>query len=61
MTQELAVDFYKQELDLAVADAKVASYSEAKIRKESLDRVDLAKNPDILKLLSANKKKVLNS
>ena len=43
-------------MSAAVADAKVASYSEAKIRKESLDRVDLAKNPDILKLLSANKK-----
>jgi len=43
-------------MSAAVADAKVASYSEAKIRKESLDRVDLAKNPDILKSLSANKK-----
>ena len=43
-------------MSAAVADAKVESYSEAKIRKESLDRVDLAKNPDILKLLSANKK-----
>jgi phosphopantothenoylcysteine decarboxylase/phosphopantothenate--cysteine ligase len=43
-------------MSAAVADAKVASYSEVKIRKESLDRVDLAKNPDILKSLSANKK-----
>ena len=43
-------------MSAAVADAKVASYSEAKIRKEYLDRVDLAKNPDILKLLSSNKK-----
>lgn len=43
-------------MSAAVADSKVASYSEAKIRKESLDRVDLAKNPDILKSLSANKK-----
>ena len=43
-------------MSAAVADAKVASYSEAKIRKESLDRVDLTKNPDILKLLSSNKK-----
>ena len=43
-------------MSAAVADAKVASYSYAKIRKESLDRVDLAKNPDILKSLSANKK-----
>ena len=43
-------------MSAAVADAKVANYSEDKIRKESLNRVDLAKNPDILKLLSANKK-----
>jgi len=43
-------------MSAAVADAKVANYSEAKIRKESLNRVDLAKNPDILKSLSANKK-----
>ena len=43
-------------MSAAVADAKVASYSEAKIRKESLDRVNLAKNPDILKSLSVNKK-----
>ena len=43
-------------MSAAVADAKVASYSEAKIRKESLDRVDLTKNPDILKSLSVNKK-----
>jgi len=43
-------------MSAAVADAKVASYSDAKIRKESLDRVDLAKNPDILKSLSVNKK-----
>ena len=43
-------------MSAAVADAKVANYSEAKIRKESLNRVDLAKNPDILKSLSTNKK-----
>jgi len=43
-------------MSAAVADAKVADYSEAKIRKESLNRVDLAKNPDILKSLSTNKK-----
>jgi phosphopantothenoylcysteine decarboxylase/phosphopantothenate--cysteine ligase len=43
-------------MSAAVADAKVANYSEAKIRKESLIRVDLAKNPDILKSLSTNKK-----
>jgi len=43
-------------MSAAVADAKVANYSEVKIRKESLNRVDLAKNPDILKSLSINKK-----
>ena len=43
-------------MSAAVADAKVANYSEAKIRKESLNRVDLVKNPDILKSLSTNKK-----
>lgn len=43
-------------MSAAVADAKVANYSKAKIRKESLNRVDLAKNPDILKSLSTNKK-----
>jgi phosphopantothenoylcysteine decarboxylase/phosphopantothenate--cysteine ligase len=43
-------------MSAAVADAKVTNYSEAKIRKESLNRVDLAKNPDILKSLSTNKK-----
>ena len=43
-------------MSAAVADAKVANYSEAKIRKESLNRVDLAKNPDTLKTLSTNKK-----
>lgn len=43
-------------MSAAVADAKVANYSKAKIRKESLNRVDLAKNPDILKSLSINKK-----
>ena len=43
-------------MSAAVADAKVASYSEDKIRKESLNRVDLAKNPDILKSLANSKK-----
>jgi phosphopantothenoylcysteine decarboxylase/phosphopantothenate--cysteine ligase len=43
-------------MSAAVADAKVANYSEEKIRKESLDRVDLTKNPDILKSLSNSKK-----
>lgn len=43
-------------MSAAVADAKVANYSEQKIRKESLDSVPLSKNPDILKSLSAIKK-----
>jgi phosphopantothenoylcysteine decarboxylase/phosphopantothenate--cysteine ligase len=43
-------------MSAAVADAKVANYSENKIRKESLNRVDLAKNPDILKSLANSKK-----
>ncbi len=43
-------------MSAAVSDAKVADYSEEKIRKESLDRIDLAKNPDILKSLSDSKK-----
>lgn len=43
-------------MSAAVADAKVANYSETKIRKESLNRLDLANNPDILKSLSTNKK-----
>ena len=43
-------------MSAAVADAKVTNYSEDKIRKESLNRVDLAKNPDILKSLANSKK-----
>jgi phosphopantothenoylcysteine decarboxylase/phosphopantothenate--cysteine ligase len=43
-------------MSAAVADAKVANYSENKIRKESLNRVDFAKNPDILKSLANSKK-----
>jgi len=43
-------------MSAAVADAKIANYSENKIRKESLNRVDLAKNPDILKSLANSKK-----
>ena len=43
-------------MSAAVADAKVANYSEDKIRKESLNRVDFAKNPDILKSLANSKK-----
>lgn len=59
MSEVLELEFPHSDaliMSAAVADAKVASYSEAKIRKESLDRVDLATNPDILKSLSANKK-----
>jgi phosphopantothenoylcysteine decarboxylase/phosphopantothenate--cysteine ligase len=43
-------------MSAAVADVKVTNYSEDKIRKESLNRVDLAKNPDILKSLANSKK-----
>ena len=39
-------------MSAAVADAKVLNYSEGKIRKEALDKVELAKNPDILKSLA---------
>jgi phosphopantothenoylcysteine decarboxylase / phosphopantothenate---cysteine ligase len=59
MTAVLELEFPHSDaliMSAAVADAKVANYSEAKIRKESLNRVDLAKNPDILKSLSTNKK-----
>jgi phosphopantothenoylcysteine decarboxylase/phosphopantothenate--cysteine ligase len=43
-------------MSAAVADARVANYSDQKIRKESLNQVDLEKNPDILKTLSSVKK-----
>ena len=43
-------------ISAAVADARVANYSDQKIRKESLNQVDLEKNPDILKTLSGIKK-----
>ena len=43
-------------MSAAVADARVANYSDQKIRKESLNQVDLEKNPDILKTLSGIKK-----
>lgn len=43
-------------MSAAVADAKVLNYSEGKIRKEALDRVELAKNPDILKSLGQIKR-----
>ena len=43
-------------MSAAVADARVANYSDQKIRKEGLNRVDLEKNPDILKTLSGIKK-----
>ena len=43
-------------MSAAVADAKVSNYSDIKIKKESLDRVELQKNPDILKSLASGKK-----
>jgi phosphopantothenoylcysteine decarboxylase/phosphopantothenate--cysteine ligase len=43
-------------MSAAVADAKVASYSDQKIKKENLDVVSFSKNPDILKNLSEKKK-----
>ena len=42
-------------MSAAVADAKVANYSEQKIKKEKLDVVSFSKNPDILKNLSEKK------
>ena len=43
-------------MSAAVADAKVANYSEQKIKKENLDVVSFSKNPDILRNLSERKK-----
>ncbi len=43
-------------MSAAVADARVMNYSEGKIRKEALDNVELAKNPDILKSLAQIKR-----
>jgi phosphopantothenoylcysteine decarboxylase/phosphopantothenate--cysteine ligase len=43
-------------MSAAVADAKVANYSEQKIKKENLDVVSFSKNPDILRNLSEKKK-----
>jgi len=43
-------------MSAAVADAKVANYSDQKIKKENLDVVSFSKNPDILKNLSEKKK-----
>ena len=43
-------------MSAAVADAKVANYSEQKIKKENLDVVSFSKNPDILGNLSEKKK-----
>ena len=43
-------------MSAAVADAKVANYSDQKIKKENLDVVSFYKNPDILKNLSEKKK-----
>ena len=43
-------------MSAAVADAKVANYSEQKIKKENLDVVSFSKNPDILRNLTEKKK-----
>jgi len=43
-------------MSAAVADARVANYSDQKIKKEKLEVVSLSKNPDILKNLSEKKK-----
>ena len=43
-------------MSAAVADAKVANYSEQKIKKENLDVVSFSMNPDILRNLSEKKK-----
>ena len=43
-------------MSAAVADGKVANYSDQKIKKENLDVVSFSKNPDILKNLSEKKK-----
>jgi phosphopantothenoylcysteine decarboxylase/phosphopantothenate--cysteine ligase len=43
-------------MSAAVADVRVANYSDQKIRKEGLNQVDLEKNSDILKTLSGIKK-----
>ena len=43
-------------MSAAVADAKVANYSDQKIKKENLNVVSFSKNPDILKNLSEKKK-----
>ena len=59
MAAVLAVEFPHCDaliMSAAVADAKVLNYSDIKIKKESLDTVELDKNPDILKSLSQSKK-----
>ena len=59
MAAVLAIEFPHCDaliMSAAVADAKVLNYSEKKIKKESLDTVELDKNPDILKSLSKSKK-----
>jgi phosphopantothenoylcysteine decarboxylase/phosphopantothenate--cysteine ligase len=43
-------------MSAAVADAKVANYSDSKIKKDKLNSLELSKNPDILKNLSRRKK-----
>ena len=59
MAAVLAVEFPHCDaliMSAAVADAKVLNYSDIKIKKESLDTVELDKNPDILKSLCQSKK-----
>ncbi len=59
MAAVLAVEFPHCDaliMSAAVADAKVLNYSDIKIKKESLDTVELDKNPDVLKSLSLSKK-----
>jgi len=59
MAAVLAVEFPHCDaliMSAAVADAKVLNYSNIKIKKESLDTVELDRNPDILKSLSQSKK-----
>ena len=59
MSAVLEVEFPHSDaliMSAAVADAKVSNYSDFKIKKEVLDRVELQKNPDILQALASIKK-----
>jgi phosphopantothenoylcysteine decarboxylase/phosphopantothenate--cysteine ligase len=59
MSAVLEVEFPHSDaliMSAAVADAKVSNYSDFKIKKELLDRVELQKNPDILQALASIKK-----